>query len=239
MIKFKKIGITFLTVAMLLGMTGCTKDSSENKTNSTNTESKEDTELDKLKALYTDDAVKTLDGFASDDAQLFIYSNLGKDVSNYTFKDLNGNDISLGTGEKTVIEIVRYDCSACISSASFVQEAEAKFNGNGYRFIQMFSNGEVSDIDEFYKNAEVSTKFTNIIPSADEVNQFLYDMGLSYVPAFLFVDESGKISLGMVGYSFTVDDFELLATEYAFAETKLYDMLKDTKDTSKDTQTTE
>lgn len=210
---------------------GCTNSGTENKAtnNATNSAQQQEEETDdtlaKLQSKYTDEANKTIEGFADPDALPFIYNNLGKDMSSYKLKDINGKDVQIANGEKTVIEFIRYDCSACIASGETIKGAEKKFDGNGYRFIQVFINGTEKDIDSYYKEAGI-THFNTIIPYSDEVEKMLVDLNLTYVPAFLFVDENKKVSLGMVGYTFSAEDFEEIANDYAFPSKKLYEMTK-------------
>lgn len=227
--RIKRFIICGLAVVML---SGCTlpNNKSENKatntaTNTTETNNTDDS-LTKYKEKYTKEANDIIGGFADGDALEFIYANLGKDLSSYKFKDINGKEVEIANGEKTVIELIRYDCSACIASGETIKGTEKEFDGKGYRFIQIFINGDSEkDIETYYTQAGVS-HFNTIIPYSDEVEKFLTDTQLTYVPAFLFVDENKKVSLGMVGYTFSKEDFKELADDYAFPKTKLYEMTK-------------
>lgn len=212
----------------MLMLVGCTQNANEptgNTVGNTTTEEKDDT-LSKYTDKYTDEANEIISSFADADAQEFVYANLGKDMSSYKFKDINGKDVTLANGEKTVVELIRYDCAACIASGETIKTTEKEFSNKGYRFIQIFINGESKDdIETYYKQAGIS-HFDTIVPYSDEVEDFLIDTQLSYVPAFLFIDENKKVSLGMVGYTFSKDDFQELADDYAFPKTKLYEMTK-------------
>lgn len=169
-----------------------------------NTPEKEET---RKVIIYNDDYIKLFD---EDYAKkiLDVDSNIGDDVlkiagtklPNYTFKDLNGNDIELGDGPY-VLEIVGYWCDYCkLLSEKIMNELILKYPD--IKFYQYFIDSSPEDVKSFYKDIskDIPEGLTVLVSNNDEFDEWLFNSGFNGVPLIIPVTEEGTISIIKIGY---------------------------------------
>lgn len=151
---------------------------------------------------------------------LFKYA--GNEVKDYSFKTIDGKTLTDKDlkGKKIVFEIVANWCEFCKEETKNYMDKIVE-NNKDIVFVQMFAEGGKSEIDAFYKEVGKQPEVDYVIPSSDEVLEFIQDYGVQSFPTFIFVDETGKLSWMNSGLV-TDAQFPTL-TKVAFADKKIYD----------------
>lgn len=118
----------------------------------------------------------------------YVLKGIGRDLSDITVTDIDGNEISFNGRGKTVIEVVAYWCPHCknqIANNEILAE-----NYSDISFYQYFNEGDNEQIAEFYGENDYPSKMT-LIPYNEELSSYFMSFDPEYYPTFFFF-EDGK-----------------------------------------------
>lgn len=229
----KKIFSILIIAAMVLSMSGCSKNTGEDTP-------KGETKNVKLVSgsylnLFDEDTKYEIQSLYDymDDQQISL---IGEDFPVKTFTNYNGEEVTLPEGSYA-FEIVGSWCTYCQQLSKEVMDNLVKSLPN-VKFYQYFSYGQASDVDSFYETIEKDMNpEIEVLTSSTEFDKWLEEKGFASVPMMIIVDGDGKMSLLTIGYN-SLEHFENLIS-YAMEnklsqkETvlggKFADVLKDQK----------
>ncbi|MGN1406546.1 MAG: TlpA family protein disulfide reductase [Erysipelotrichaceae bacterium] len=118
----------------------------------------------------------------------YVLRGIGRDLSDITVTDLDGNELSFNNEGKTVIEVVAYWCPHCkdqIENNEILSE-----NYPDISFYQYFNEGDNEQIAEFYEGNDYPESIS-IIPYNEELSSYFMSFDPQYYPTFFFF-EDGK-----------------------------------------------
>ena len=118
----------------------------------------------------------------------YVLKGIGKELSDITVTDVEGNEIGFNNEGKTVIEVVAYWCPHCknqIANNEILTE-----NYPDVSFYQYFNEGDQGQIAEFYEGNDYPSKMS-IIPYNEELSTYFMSYDPEYYPTFFFF-EDGK-----------------------------------------------
>ena len=118
----------------------------------------------------------------------YVLKGIGRDLSDITVTDIDGNEISFNGSGKTVIEVVAYWCPHCKNQ--IVNNEILAENYSDISFYQYFNEGDNEQIAEFYGENDYPSKMT-LIPYNEELSSYFMSFDPEYYPTFFFF-EDGK-----------------------------------------------
>ena len=147
---------------------------------------------------------------------------LGLDLSQFTFTDYDGNEVTLPSEGPYIVEILGSWCQYCQRlTGEVLNDALNK----GVTVYQYFLSAENEDIDNFYTEVGFEQPDgVTVLRNCQEFEDWVSEKGISSVPQTLFVNEEGKISFSHIGYIDSEGFFKLY--DYALTA-KLYDVTID------------
>lgn len=225
----KKI-LKVLMAALLL--TGCSV---------TNTQPKETSEVKTKIELSPSVSASTIATMFNDEALSFFSENYGGIT--YITSQLS----KVGTEFEAGVELTTYDgdtinledykdknvmmafvadwCSYCQEESKSHLEDIMESNPE-VEFIQIFVNGNKSEIDEFYsKIGQEMPENLTIIPQSEVTEQLATYIDLQSFPTLLFKDDANRI--GWIHSGLLTSEQAEKVIEVTFGEKKLYNMLKE------------
>lgn len=214
-------------LAATLTLVGCASTSTNTESGSSTT--KEDTvHVSVYKGEYInllgEDNINTIYGMGLtlDDGEVAM---LGADLTQFTFTDYDGNEVSLPSEGPYVVEILGSWCQYC---QRLTKETLQDALDNGIKVYQYFLSAENEDIDSFYSEVGFDAPDGVVrLRNCSDFEDWIYDKGITSVPQALVVDESGKVAMSHIGYV----DTETFMSFYEYALTaKLYETKIDGQD---------
>ena len=209
----------FIVLAVLLALVGCTP------ANGGKEENTQPVNSDTVKVkIYKDQFIKLL----PEDKQQELYNSglslengevsaLGADLSGYTFKSVDGQDVKLPKGPY-ILEIVGSWCGYCQALTTEVIE------GKYYETIpvyQYFMYGTAEDVASFYEAIGLERPADIVaLTENEQFELFLQEHEFYSVPLTLVVNEEGKVSFSHLGY-LKLDEYKSFV-DYGLAA-RLYD----------------
>ena len=139
------------------------------------------------------------------------FSMIGETLPDITLTDYNGRELKLSDlkGRRVVFEFMASWCDYCRQTTKEVFEDYMK-NHTDTLFVQVFVEGNKSDIDEFYESIDMSVGASEqkyVIAQSGEGSMLASALGVLSYPTILFVDETGTVQLASTGY-YELDVFE-------------------------------
>lgn len=117
---------------------------------------------------------------------------VGSQSTSFTFKDINGNDVSLESlkGKFVYIDIWATWCGPCIAEIPFLKALEDTLKGKEIVFVSICMN----DVRASWEKMVVNSKLGGIQLFAENSNDpFFLNYLVSGVPRFILLDKDGKI----------------------------------------------
>lgn len=161
--------------------------------------------------------VDIIDYVSKDDRDLLYKANGNKDFNNRQFKmlntniydkeliDINGNTINQLDFKKVLLEVISVDCEHCQRT---IKNSLDIMDDPSITYIQYFNVGTKPEIEELYRESDLSFKDNIIIiERSQEFEDYLrYDVGLELYPTLLAYD-NGKICFASEGEK-DIDELE-------------------------------
>lgn len=159
--------------------------------------------------------------FTTTDDMEFALKNIGTNVSDLKFLDTNSKTFKFKTmkGKKFIIEIAQSSCESCKLADPIVKEIMKDYQD--VEIIPIFLNSTKESINAYYD--ELKLDKPNIV-LIDEVKKSKEIFSLKLTPTYLFVDETGTIS--MVREGFVDENFFIEDLKTAYADKKIYEYQK-------------
>lgn len=159
--------------------------------------------------------------FTTTDDMEFALKNIGTNVLDLKFLDVNDKTFKLKTmkDKKFIIEIAQSGCESCKLADPTVKEIMKDYQD--VEIIPIFLNSTKESIDEYYTELKLD-KPNTILIDEDKVSKDYFSLKLT--PTYLFVDETGTIS--MVREGFVDDKFFIEDLKTAYADKKIYEYKK-------------
>lgn len=160
--------------------------------------------------------------FTTTDDMEFALKNIGTDVLDLKFLDVNDKTFKLKNmkGKKFIIEIAQTGCETCKLADPIVREVMKDYED--IEIIPMFLNSTKESIPAYYDELKLD-KPNTILIDEEKVSKDIFSLSLT--PTYLFVDETGTIS--MVREGFVDDKFFIEDLKTAYADKKIYEYIKE------------
>lgn len=168
---------------------------------------------------YSDEGVNVLkNNYTTTEEMDFALKNIGKNIYDLKLKDYEGKTFKFSKmkGKKFIIEVSQSGCSSCKIAEPIVNNILK--DREDVVLIPLFLNSTKESIDEYYTELNIE-KPKNLLIDEERITKEMF--GLTLTPTYLFVDETGNISLvreGFIDIEFFTDDLET-----AYGETKIYE----------------
>ncbi|MFI3211366.1 MAG: hypothetical protein R3Y64_10015 [Peptostreptococcaceae bacterium] len=169
--------------------------------------------------------------FETDDELEFALNSIGKRISNIELAFTSQGTSALTSiyedksslisdyiGKQIILEINQDSCSYCISSAPIVHDA---IKDTDVLILPIFVNSTTEGVMDFYDMIGVDIdEVDNIF--LDEKKDFVSSLEITSTPAYLYIDESGRISFVKTGDYNSISEV-LFDINKAFNSEKIYD----------------
>ncbi|MFZ1612582.1 MAG: TlpA disulfide reductase family protein [Holophaga sp.] len=158
-------------------------------------------DMDKMKALYQTLTTEYKDTAAARSGKQLDPANyLGKGVAfpTFTFKDLDGKDVSLDTfkGKLVLVDFWATWCPPCVAEMPKLHEAYAKYKAAGFEILSLSLDTKVEDITPFRADAKHPMPWTHVFLGKGSKDPILQAVKLTTIPRPFLVGPDGKIVEG-------------------------------------------
>lgn len=158
-------------------------------------------DMDKMKALYQTLTTEYKDTAAAKSAkQLDPAKYMGKGVAfpAFSFKDLDGKDVSLDSfkGKLVLIDFWATWCGPCVAEMPRLHQVYAKYKASGFEILSLSLDKLAGDIIPFRADAAHPMPWTHVFLGKDSKDPLLQAVNLSTIPRPILVGPEGKIVEG-------------------------------------------
>ncbi len=158
-------------------------------------------DTEKMKPLYQTLITEYKDTAAARSAkQLDPAKYVGKGTAfpAFTFKDLDGKDVSLETfkGKLLLVDFWATWCGPCVKEMPKLHEAYAKYKDAGFEILSLSLDNLAGDIIPFRADAAHPMPWTHVFLGKESKDPLLKAVNLSTIPRPILVGPDGKILEG-------------------------------------------
>lgn len=118
-------------------------------------------------------------------------------ATNFTLKDINGNDVSLSDfrGSVVLLDFWATWCPPCVTAIPELAELHNKYKEKGFEVIGISMDHSVGDTKSFVSEEKVPY---TILMSSDKVEK---QYGVTTIPVTFLIDKSGKVVKKHLGFA--------------------------------------
>jgi len=155
-------------------------------------------DVEKMKSLYQTLTTEFKDTPAAKSAKQFDpakYLGKGSAFPTFTFKDLEGKDVSLETfkGKLVLVDFWATWCPPCVKEMPKLHEVYAKYKDSGLEILSLSLDAKVEDIAPFRADAAHPMPWVHAFLGKDSKDPILQAVNLSTIPRPILVGPDGKI----------------------------------------------
>ncbi len=138
---------------------------------------------------------------AASQAQVDPKSFEGKQVPAFTMKDLNGKTVSKENlkGKVVLLDFWATWCGPCIQASPLMQKLHAKYAKKGLTVVGVNVSDAPGAAAKYKQKHKYGYTFTT---GGEELQR---KMGVTGIPAFIFIDKKGVVSKVQIGFAPSVE----------------------------------
>ena len=151
-------------------------------------------EYGNLSALFPEDKyINENKKLLADKIEAMSKTNIGRVAPEFTFPDINGNDVSLSSlrGKYVLIDFWASWCGPCRKESPNVHKQYNLYKDKGFEVVSVSIDNKVEDWKRAVKEDNIAGTILNA--DAKESKQLMIDYSFSGVPFILLLDKDGKI----------------------------------------------
>lgn len=199
----KKLLVVLLSLAMVLGLTGCSKNKEEGnispvKGDGVSVQLYKGRYVD----LFEDDVKARLQNLVVGGIDETLLSFAGTEFPKLTFKSYDGKEVKLPEGKTIFFEIVSPWCHFCQDMTKNKVVDKVMENFKDVEYYQYFGSATENDVKSFYEATESEIPAgLNVLIGNEEFDNWLSINEFYSIPMVMVINSEGKVGLSHIGLS--------------------------------------